>query len=54
MSSNGFRQSFFRFPSRDRDVRGLWYAGGSTHPGGGTPIVTIGGRLVAERIMREQ
>ncbi|OXM14301.1 phytoene desaturase family protein [Paenibacillus herberti] len=53
MSSNRFRQAFFRFPSRDRDIRRLWYVGGSTHPGGGTPIVTIGGRLVAERLLEE-
>ncbi|QJC53956.1 phytoene desaturase [Paenibacillus albicereus] len=53
MSSNRPSQAFFRFPSRDRDIRGLWYAGGSTHPGGGTPIVTIGGRLVAERLLEE-
>ncbi|MCM3747733.1 phytoene desaturase family protein [Paenibacillus pasadenensis] len=53
-SSNRFSQAFFRFPSRDRDVRGLWYVGGSTHPGGGTPIVTMGGRLVAERLIGEE
>ncbi|MGN7454280.1 phytoene desaturase family protein [Paenibacillus pasadenensis] len=53
MSSNRPSQAFFRFPSRDRDIRGLWYAGGSAHPGGGTPIVTICGRLVAERLLEE-
>ncbi|MGU3471699.1 phytoene desaturase family protein [Paenibacillus sp. D51F] len=53
MSSNGFRQSFFRYPSKDSRLGRLWYVGGSTHPGGGTPIVTIGGRLVAERIAKE-
>lgn len=53
-SSNRFSQAFFRFPSRDRGIRGLWYVGGSTHPGGGTPIVTLGGRLVAERLIGEE
>lgn len=50
ISSNTMRQTFFRPGNRDRDIDGLWYVGGTAHPGGGTPLVTLSGRLVAERI----
>lgn len=50
ISSNGARQTFFRPGNRSQDVQGLWYVGGTTHPGGGTPIVTLSGQLVARHI----
>lgn len=50
ISSNSVRQTFFRPGNRSPDVRGLWFAGGTTHPGGGTPIVSLSGRLVGEYI----
>lgn len=33
-----------------REVRGLYFAGASTTPGTGMPMVTLGGRMTAERI----
>lgn len=53
ISSNSFSQTFFRPGNRSRDIRGLWFTGGTTHPGGGTPIVVTSGQLVAERILQE-
>ncbi|MBD2861381.1 phytoene desaturase family protein [Paenibacillus oceani] len=53
ISSNSFRQAFFRPGNRSRDIDGLWFVGGTTHPGGGTPVVTACGQLVAERLIRE-
>ncbi|WP_322906459.1 phytoene desaturase family protein [Paenibacillus campi] len=50
ISSNGTKQTFFRPGNRSPDVQGLWYVGGTTHPGGGTPIVTLSGQLVAQHI----
>lgn len=50
ISSNTLRQTFFRPGNRDRDIAGLWYVGGTAHPGGGTPLVTLSGQLVSERI----
>ena len=35
---------------RVRGVRGLWLAGGTVHPGGGLPLVVLGGRSVARAI----
>ncbi len=54
ISSNTMRQTFFRPGNRDRDIDGLWYVGGTAHPGGGTPLVTLSGQLVAERIAAAQ
>lgn len=48
--SHGWRRAFFRPPNRDRRVRGLFYVGGSTHPGGGTPTVLLSARITAELI----
>jgi phytoene desaturase len=46
-----FDQTAFRRPApRSRDVRGLYLVGGSTQPGGGVPMVVLGGKLVARTI----
>ncbi len=45
-----FQMGYFRQPNRDRGVRGLYYVGASTVPGTGLPMVTLGGRMTAERI----
>lgn len=50
ISSNTARQTFAR-PSNQADLKGLWFVGGTTHPGGGTPMVTLSGQLVAEAIL---
>jgi len=44
---------YFRPPMVSRSVGGLYFVGASTRPGTGVPLVTIGARLVAERIERE-
>lgn len=44
----------FRRPSvRDPKVAGLYYAGGSAHPGGGVPMVALSGRLAAKLILED-
>jgi phytoene dehydrogenase-like protein len=40
----------FRPSIRSRAHAGLYYAGASSHPGGGVPIVTLGGAMVAAAI----
>ena len=37
----------FRPTIRSRRYRGLYHAGASSHPGGGVPMVTLAGRMVA-------
>ncbi len=39
-----------RPPNAVRGVRGLWRVGGTTHPGGGLPLVLLSGRTVAGEI----
>lgn len=42
--------AFMRPPLRARGLRGLYFVGGGTHPGGGIPLVLLSGRAVAERM----
>ena len=51
ISSNGIKQAFLRPPNRDRDVKGLFFAGGATHPGGGLPLVALSGKIASEMAM---
>lgn len=50
ISSNSPRQTFSR-PSNRGIIPGLWFVGGTTHPGGGTPMVALSGQLVANAII---
>ncbi len=45
------QSAYFRPHSRSEDVRGLYFVGAGTHPGGGVPIVLTSGRLAAEDIL---
>ncbi|GAB93400.1 phytoene desaturase family protein [Gordonia rhizosphera] len=48
-SSNGPRAAFLR-PANASDVPGLYLVGGSSHPGGGLPLVMLSARIVADLI----
>lgn len=48
--SHGWRRAFLRPPNRDPKVHGLYYVGGSTHPGGGTPTVLMSARITGDLI----
>lgn len=50
LSSNARMAPFTRPGNRSREVRGLYFVGGSTHPGGGVPLVTLSGKIVAEMV----
>lgn len=41
----------FRSRNYSSQIKGLYYVGAGTTPGTGMPMVTLGGRLVAERIL---
>ena len=45
-SSNGARAAFLR-PANASPVPGLFLVGGSAHPGGGLPLVTLSAEIVA-------
>ncbi|MFQ3591542.1 MAG: phytoene desaturase family protein, partial [Chloracidobacterium sp.] len=50
LSSNSLRNAFWRPPIRAREVRGLYFTGGGTHPGGGIPLVLLSGKLAAAAV----
>jgi len=43
-----WQSAYFRQPNRDRAVRGLYYVGAGTHPGGGIPGVILGAGVTAD------
>lgn len=52
-SSNKITSAFVRPPNKARHVKGLYFAGGTTHPGGGIPLVLLSGKMAAELVMSE-
>ncbi|HEX8634132.1 MAG TPA: phytoene desaturase family protein [Pyrinomonadaceae bacterium] len=50
--SHGWRRAFLRPSNKDARYRGLYYVGGSTHPGGGTPTVLLSAKITCELIER--
>ncbi|MBO0862830.1 MAG: FAD-dependent oxidoreductase, partial [Chloracidobacterium sp.] len=50
--SHGWRHAFLRPPNKDARYQGLYYVGGSTHPGGGTPTVLLSAKITSELIER--
>lgn len=47
------QMGYFRPANRHRKYKNLWFAGGSTHPGNGIPMVLMSAKLVSERITNE-
>lgn len=52
-SSNTRTTAFMRPGNRDGQIRRLYYASGSVHPGGGVPLVTLSGMAAAEQAARD-
>ncbi|MFC0270627.1 phytoene desaturase family protein [Metabacillus herbersteinensis] len=44
----------FKIPSKSRVLQNLYFVGGSTHPGGGVPMVTLSGQLTADLILENE
>jgi phytoene desaturase len=53
LSHNFWQVGYLRPQNRHRRYRNLYFAGGSTHPGTGLPMVLISARLTTERILQE-
>lgn len=54
LSSNQAMNAFRRPHNRCAAVRGLYFAGGTTHPGGGVPMVTLSGKVAAELVLTDE
>ena len=52
-SSNSKESAFFRHPNFSKDIKGLYFCGGSVHPGGGIPLVLSSAKIVDELISEE-
>jgi phytoene desaturase len=53
LSHSIFQMGYFRPHNRHPRYRNLYFAGGSTHPGNGIPLVLLSARLTTERILQE-
>ncbi|HMQ78197.1 MAG TPA: phytoene desaturase family protein [Ignavibacteria bacterium] len=51
ISSNSRNAAFLRQPNGSKQYKGLYFTGGSAHPGGGIPLVILSGKLAAEKII---
>jgi phytoene desaturase len=54
IASNSRFAAFLRHPNRSRRYRGLYFVGGSAHPGGGMPLVVLSGAITAELVGRHE
>ncbi len=52
ISSNSPMAAFRRHPNRSRRYPGLYFVGGSAHPGGGMPLVVLGAQITADLVQR--
>ena len=53
-NSHGKKNAFVRPFNKDLKYNGLYYVGGSTHPGGGTPTVLMSARITANLIGKHE
>ena len=51
-ASHGVRAAFRRPPLRRPGTPDFYFVGGSTHPGGGLPLVCLSGQMVADKVLR--
>jgi len=49
-SSNSRMSAFIRHPNQRRAAPGLWFTGGSVHPGGGIPFCLASAKIVADNL----
>lgn len=53
-SSNNRLAAFLRHPNFSRNTKGLYFAGGSVHPGGGIPLALLSAKITAELIEQRE
>lgn len=51
--SHGWKNAFFRPTNRSAKIPGLYFVGGSTHPGGGTPTVLLSAKITSDLVVRD-
>lgn len=53
LSHSIFQMGYFRPHNQHKKYKNLYFAGGSTHPGNGVPLVLLGAKLTSERILKD-
>jgi phytoene desaturase len=53
-SANSKWTAFRRPHNRSPQIKGLYFAGGTTHPGGGVPMVTLSGKVAAQMVLEDK
>lgn len=53
LSANHRFNVFLRPHNRSKYIKGLYFAGGTTHPGGGVPMVMLSGKVAAEMVIKD-
>ena len=49
-ASNNRKSAFFRHPNFSNRIKGLYFCGGSVHPGGGIPLALSSAKIVDQLI----
>jgi phytoene desaturase len=53
ISSNNRKAAFMRQPNKSGEYNGLYFCGGSAHPGGGIPLVILSGKICSELVNKQ-
>lgn len=53
LSSNSKYSSFVRHPAKSKRFNGLYFCGGSVHPGGGIPLAVLSGKNAANYVVKD-
>ena len=51
-SSNNMMSAFLRHPNFSKQIKNLYFCGGSVHPGGGIPLCLLSAKIVADLITK--
>lgn len=52
-NSNKKFSAFFRHPNKCKKIKGLYFCGGTVHPGGGIPLCLLSAKITAEIIEKQ-
>ncbi|HAQ39316.1 MAG TPA: phytoene desaturase, partial [Saprospirales bacterium] len=47
-SSNNRFSAFFRHANESKKIKGLYFCGGSVHPGGGIPLCLLSAKILSD------
>ncbi len=52
-SSNSRYSAYFRHPNSSSKIKGLYFCGGTVHPGGGIPLVLLSGKISSDKLISD-